>query len=143
MTTSRNSSPSSSSHSFSRSIKLGAATLAAAAVLVLPGTASASAQDDGSTELRPRLELACARVPNLQVRTDNLLARINGDATVRGSLAWLQAQIDDADAKGRTQLVTFLQNRLEVRTAKLETLEQRKVRLVTLAERCAELHAES
>jgi hypothetical protein len=139
MTTSRNPNP----HSFSRSIKFGAATLAAAAVLVLPGTASASAQDDGSTDLRPRLELACARLPNLQVRTDNLLVRINGDATVRGSLAWLQAQIDDAEAKGRTQLVTFLQNRLEVRTAKVAILEQRTVRLVALAERCAELHAES
>lgn len=139
MTTSQTASRNRPAHTFGRSIKLGTATVAFAAILVLPGAASASAQEGGSTELGPRIELVCARVPNLQTRTDNVLARIHGDATVRGSLAWLQAQIDDAEAKGRTQLVTFLQNRLEVRTAKAEVLEQRKVRLVTLAERCAEL----
>jgi hypothetical protein len=143
MTTSPTTSRSHPAHTFVRSIKLGAATVAAAAILVLPGTASASAQGAGSNDLGPRIELVCARVPNLQERTDNVLARIHGDATVRGSLAWLQAQIDDAEAKGRTQLVTFLQNRLEVRTARAEILEQRKVRLVALAERCAELHAPS
>lgn len=143
MTTSPTTSRNRTANTFGRSIKLGAATVAAAAILVLPGTASASAQDGGSTDLGPRIELVCARVPNLQARTDNVLARIHADATVRGSLAWLQAQIDDAEVRGRTQLVTFLQNRLEVRTARAEVLEQRKVRLVALAERCAELHAAS
>ena len=98
-------------------------------------TAVAHPTDD----VGPRLERACLRIPNLQLRTDNLLERLRGDATVRGSLAWLQTQIDAAAAAGRTQLVTVLENRLAVRTATIDVLVQRQAALVELAQTCDEL----
>jgi hypothetical protein len=124
------------------------AALAAAAILVVPSsaqaaapaaaavsaTASAPAQDD----LPVRFERACLRIPNLEIRTTNLITRLNGDAATRGSLAWLQAQIDDARAKGRTQLVTVLENRLAVRTQSLAVLAQRQTELADLKAVCIE-----
>ncbi len=118
-------------------IMVGAAVVTAGAVLMVPSAAqAASTTTDTARELPVRYQRACLRIPNLQLRTDNLITRLNGDASVRGSLAWLQAQIDDAKAKGRTQLATVLENRLAVRTQSLEVLAQRHERLANLAERC-------
>ena len=91
---------------------------------------------DATNELPVRLERACLRIPNLELRTQRLINRLNGDASTRGSLLWLQAQIDDATAKGRTQLAEVLTNRLAVRTQTVKVLEQRLERLEKLAERC-------
>ncbi len=57
---------------------------------------------------------------------------------MRGSLAWLQAQIDKANELGRTDLAEALSNRLAVRTQTLEVLKQRQQSLASLAARCAE-----
>ena len=97
---------------------------------------AAHAQDSGD-ELRPRLERACLRIPNIEIRTANLIERLNGDASVRGSLAWLQAKIDKAEAEGREQLVTVLENRLAVRT---QTLEVRRAAPGEAAGAEAEVH---
>ena len=70
------------------------------------------------------------------VLVDNLTTRLQGDASTRGSLAWLQAQIDDATAKNRTQLATVLKNRLAVRTQTLVVLKQRHDKLAELADKC-------
>jgi hypothetical protein len=116
-------------------ILTGAATAAAAAaILVVPSAAHAAApaQDD----LPVRFERACLRIPNLELRTANLIERLNGDASTRGSLAWLQVQIDEATAKGRTQLVTVLENRLAVRTLSLDVLVQRQRALADLKAIC-------
>jgi hypothetical protein len=118
-------------------------------VLVGPTAASATgptespaASAKAETDVRPRLERACLRIPNLQIRTDRLSERLHGGADVRGSLLWLQTQIDRAEAGGRDQLVTVLENRLAVRTATLDVLELRRDRLADLAARCAELGVE-
>ena len=115
-------------------IMLAAAVVTAGAALIVPATASAATTTTG--DLPVRFERACLRIPNFQIRTDNFITRLNGDASTRGSLAWLQAQIDDAKAKGRTQLATVLQNRLAVRTQTLEVLKVRQQRLANLAEKC-------
>lgn len=122
------------SHNFKKlpKIMLAAAVVTAGAALIVPASASAATTSD----LPVRFERACLRIPNFQIRTDNFITRLNGDATVKGSLAWLQAQIDDATAKGRTQLATVLQNRLAVRTQTLEVLGVRQQRLANLAEKC-------
>jgi hypothetical protein len=109
------------------------ASLCAVATMAMP--TAVHAQDTG-TELRPRLERACLRIPNLEIRTENFIERLNGDASVRGSLAWLQAQIDKAEAEGRDQLVTVLENRLAVRTQTLVVLEQRSAKLDELKQKC-------
>ena len=125
-------------------LMLGAIVVAAGAGLAVPSAAfAASTSTDPGTatrELPARFERACLRIPNLQTRTDNLLTRLNGDvntrATVRGSLLWLQAQIDDATSKNRTQLATVLTNRLKVRTQSLKVLAVRQERLTKLADLC-------
>ena len=122
-----------------RSVKstmmIGAVVLSAGVALVVP-TAAHAASTPTTNELPVRLERACLRIPNLELRTQNLINRLNGDASTRGSLLWLQAQIDDATAKGRTQLAEVLTNRLAVRTQTVKVLEQRLERLEKLAERC-------
>ena len=119
-------------HSLKSKMLLGAVVVTAGAAMIVPATASAAT----TGELPARYERACLRIPNLQIRTTNFITRLNGDASTRGSLAWLQAQIDDANSKGRTQLATVLQNRLAVRTQTLEVLQQRQVRLTNLADKC-------
>ena len=115
-------------------IMLAAAVVTAGAALIVPATASAATTTTG--DLPVRFERACLRIPNFQIRTDNFITRLNGDASTRGSLAWLQAQIDDAKAKGRSQLATVLENRLAVRTQTLEVLKVRQQRLANLVEKC-------
>ena len=110
-----------------------------AALVTVPLIDSASA----ATSAPParsgvRLERACARVPNLITRTDKLISRLNGDAETRGSLSWLTVQIDKAEAAGRAQVVTVLENRLEVRTAQLGVLEHRLDSLNAIETICTE-----
>jgi hypothetical protein len=105
--------------------------LTATAALLVPQSAYAATSDLG-----PRLERACLRIPNIEQRTGNLIERLEGDASVLGSLAWLQVQIDRATAQGRTQLATTLQNRLEVRTKTLEILYLRQEQLPALRQFC-------
>lgn len=116
------------------------ATTAVLTVAAVPGIAAA--QSTSTDDLRPRVERACARVPNLTLRTDNLLARLQGDASTVGSLAWLDGEIAKAQAAGRTQLVTVLQNRRNVRSANIAVLQKRKTELATLAQKCSELKAQ-
>jgi hypothetical protein len=131
-------------HSLKSRFVLGAVVVAAGAAFVVPTVAQAATTDTsgttdtttGTRELPARYQRACLRIPNLEIRTTNFINRLNGDATVRGSLAWLQTQIDDATAKGRTQLVTVLKNRLAVRTQTLQVLTVRQQRLEKLADKC-------
>ena len=115
--------------------------MTAGAAMVVPTSAFAATTSTTPTTpttgaLPARYERACLRIPNFQIRTNNLITRLNGDASTKGSLAWLQAQIDDAKAKSRTQLATVLQNRLAVRTQTLKVLQQRQQRLAKLLDKC-------
>ena len=115
-----------------RSVKsglmLGAIVATASAALVVPSLAAAAPTTTPPStapttgQLPARYERACLRIPNIQIRTTNFITRLNGDASTRGSLLWLQAQIAAAKAKGRTQLVTVLENRLKVRQQTLVVL---------------------
>ena len=120
------------------SLMLGAVVVTAGAALVVPTVASAATPSTTTTvrELPARYRRACLRIPNIQTRIGNVITRLNADASTRGSLLWLQAQIDDATAKGRTQLATVLKNRLEVRKQTLVVLTKRQERLMKLAEKC-------
>ncbi|MEM1335122.1 MAG: hypothetical protein AAGG08_16855 [Actinomycetota bacterium] len=116
---------------------IAAATIAATTFVVAPLAASAATTDPSTesttdaAELQARLDRACARIPNLTLRTENVLDRIQGDADTRGSLLWLDTKIEQANTEGREQLVEVLTNRRAVREASIPLLEQR---LVTLAE---------
>ena len=93
------------------------------------------AQDTGD-DLRPRLERACLRIPNIEIRTERLDRAPQRRRHGSRITPWLQAQIDKAEAAGRDQLVTVLENRLAVRTQTLEVLERRQARLPELKQKC-------
>jgi hypothetical protein len=112
-----------------------------------PASATAStAPDEGTTEVedgtgelrRQRLAIACARIPNVIVRTENLEERLNGDETTIGSLAWLEGRIQQAGERGRDELAEVLENRLEVRRELAELLPLRLEALADAQARCDE-----
>ena len=126
-----------SRNSLKSKILIGAVAMTAGAAMVVPTSAFTGATSTTTTGALPvRYERACLRLPNFQIRTNNLITRLNGDASTKGSLAWLQAQINDAKAKNRTQLATVLQNRLAVRTQTLKVLQQRQDGLAKLLDKC-------
>jgi hypothetical protein len=72
-----------------------------------------------------RVDLLCARVPNAVQRTQNLQARLAGDASTQGSLAWLSAKAAAAEKANRDELATVLKNRLAFRTQLAQFLPHR------------------
>ncbi|MEM9130865.1 MAG: hypothetical protein AAF962_11665 [Actinomycetota bacterium] len=128
---------------FTKVRAIGVAGAIATTTLLTAGVAGATTADDtvadeATTELAPRAERACLRIPNLTTRTERVLERIGGDADTRGSLLWLDDHIAKAEDNGRTGLVEFLENRRAVREASVEVFELRLDRLAELADRCAE-----
>ncbi len=114
------------------------ATLVAGTAVLTLGATGVHAQDSASVDAnRPRIERACARIPNAQTRIDQAIERINGAADVRGSLLWLDARIQAATDAGRADRATALTNRKAVRSATLGVLELRKANLVEFSALCA------
>lgn len=109
------------------------ATPALAATPGLPNTL-------GPEQRQERLDLACARVPNLTARVGSVLARIQGDADTVGSIAWLESRAAEARANGRDGLAELIENRIAVRTERIDVLV---IRLDNLAEAAAACEARS
>jgi hypothetical protein len=117
---------------------LAAVALPAAASATTPPEPTATAPTDpGAAARSARLEAACARVPNVQTRVDAAISLLQGDADTRGSLAWLNAQLGRAQSHDRTEVATVLQNRIDVRTARLALLQERATALDGIAAICA------
>jgi hypothetical protein len=112
---------------------LAAGGVAAPALAATQETPAPTAtQDQARAELlKQRLSLACARIPNLVTRTENLQTRLAADASTPGSIAWLEAKAAKAQAAGRDELAAALTARVAVRTEladllplRLEALDQ-------------------
>lgn len=84
------------------------------------------------------VEALCRRIPVVQGRLDDHLARITGDADTAGSVLWLEARADQADGAGRTRLATQLRERADRRAARVEVIQVRLEELDEAAARCAE-----
>jgi hypothetical protein len=106
------------------------------AVVVPSGAVHA---DDG--ELRPRLEAACARIPDATTRLQAAIDRLDGPASQRGSLAWFEAAIERATANDRPRIAADLERRLDRLTTRRATLDERSAQLARLADRCGDLGA--
>ncbi|MDP9494501.1 MAG: hypothetical protein M3P87_04600 [Actinomycetota bacterium] len=102
--------------------------------IMLLSATPAMAASPGSEQRKERLDLACARVPNLTNRVERVLARLNGDTDTIGSIAWLETKADAAREHGRDQLAEFIENRIAVHTERIDVLE---IRLENLAEAAA------
>ncbi len=105
---------------------------------VAPTASAATDPASEAAELNARLERACLRIPNMTIRTERAIERINGDAETRGSLLWLDERIARASENDRDDLVEVLTNRRAVREATVPVLEQRLDTLASLADRCRE-----
>lgn len=121
-------------------LALTAGTTATATATATPATASAPAASTAPTSAEDdrtqRLELACARVPNLLLRVEDVQTRLAADAGTVGSTAWLAAKAEAAESAGRTDLATVLRNRLRVRTELADVLPLRLENLQRAQEAC-------
>ena len=113
-----------------------AVTVGALAVAPTASAATTTEPSSETAELNARLERACLRIPNMTIRTERAIERINGDADTRGSLLWLDERIARAEENGQEDRVEVLTNRRAVREATVPVLEQRLDTLASLADRC-------
>lgn len=74
-------------------------------------------------------QLCDERLPELLTRAASLIARIEGDASTRGSAAWVQARADEAAADGRDDLARRLEFRADQRLGHVDELEAAIARL--------------
>lgn len=100
---------------------------------LLPMATSASA---GDNDLGQRLHLACARVPSAQTRVTMAIARLEGGADAKGSLAWFPARIAEATAANHPRIAQDLRHRLDVLTPKLDVLHLQAGRLGRATDYC-------
>ena len=111
-----------------------AATPAPAAPM--PGTAGAAgAAALGSGGLGIK---ACNRLPARLARVQKLQARLDGDASTKGSIAALQARIDAATAAGKRDAVRLLTDELAIRKDVAGILPDRVAKLQDAQAVCAQ-----
>ena len=94
-------------------------TAAAAGALVLgagPALADTPPSDHANSAI------CTQRIPAVLARIDKLTGRINGDASVKGSTAWLRAKADQARAAGYPALADLLTARAGERPGRLDEL---------------------
>ncbi|MGH3858412.1 hypothetical protein [Actinokineospora sp.] len=75
------------------------------------------------------------RLPKAEQRITKLLTRINGDAQVKGSVAWLKARAEKERAAGRETSAQLLEERAERRAGRVEQLNKHKDRVTEFQSR--------
>jgi hypothetical protein len=101
-----------------------------AVAFVIGGTAAASADpsEPVTITLSPeQVQNLCEkRLPKIESRTTRLLERIQGDATVRGSVEWLRAKATKERDAGRETSAQLLEERADRRAGRVDQLNQIK-----------------
>lgn len=101
-----------------------------AVVFVIGGAATASADpsEPVTITLSPeQVQNLCEkRLPKIEARTTRLLDRIQGDATVRGSVEWLRARATKERDAGRETTAQLLEERADRRAGRVDQLNQVK-----------------
>lgn len=115
-----------------------AAALALAATPALAADASSGSSTPGSTTTitvdTAKLEKLCHdRLPQAQARVEKALERIQGDASTKGSAAWVRARADQAAAEGKDDLARRLQFRADQRLGHVDELTTLRTTLAGLA----------
>ncbi|MEV7775076.1 hypothetical protein [Kitasatospora sp. NPDC086791] len=102
-----------------------------------PSAAPSAAPAAGSTPTGDGAKAICKRLPKTQQHVTKALTRLNGDATVSGSVARLQQRADNAKAAGHTEIEKLLNDRLTARKSLVTTLQTRQTDLGSVATWCA------
>ncbi|MFJ4674564.1 MULTISPECIES: hypothetical protein [unclassified Kitasatospora] len=120
-------------------MRIDRAAAAAVGVLALAGglLAAGPAQAAAGAPKSDGAKAVCKRLPKTQERVDKALTRLNGDATVVGSVARLQQRVDNAHKAGHAEIEKYLNDRLTFRRGLLPTLQTRKADLGPVADWCA------
>lgn len=106
--------------------KLLVAVLTAGLMVGGAATASAEGTEPVTVTLSPEqvADLCEKRLPRIEKRTTRLLDRINGDATVRGSVEWLRARAAAERDAGRETSAQLLEERADRRLGRVDQLNQ-------------------
>ncbi|WP_329485407.1 hypothetical protein OG618_02215 [Kitasatospora sp. NBC_01246] len=109
---------------------VGALALAGTLMAAVPAQADSAPKNDGTKSV-------CERLPKIKEHVDKAIERLNGDATVTGSVARLQQRVTDAKSAGHNEIYTYLNDRLTFRKSMLPTLQTRQSDLKAVATWCA------
>ncbi|MEU6890223.1 hypothetical protein ABZ934_00205 [Streptomyces sp. NPDC046557] len=132
-------------HSRRTAATIGAVALTGALFTAAPAQADAGAPAAGATP-KPSSKSApkgdgakavCKRLPKTEGRVDAAVTRLNGDATVSGSIARLEQRVANAKSEGHTEIYTYLNDRLTARKNLLPTLQKRQTDLKAVSTWCA------
>ncbi|MFJ8159860.1 hypothetical protein ACIRBY_02895 [Streptomyces sp. NPDC096136] len=119
---------------------LGAVALAGALLSAGPAQAdSTSPSPAASAKSAPKGDGAksiCKRLPKTEARINTALTRLNGDATVGGSIARLEQRVTEAKNAGHTEVQTYLNDRLTFRKGLVPTLQKRQADLKAVSTWC-------
>ncbi len=98
------------------------ATAATAGALVVGGGTALAATPAPTPAANPNQQICAVRIPELLTKIDKVTARINGDASTKGSTAWLQARETRARAAGHTALADLIAAKVSDRAQRLTEL---------------------
>ncbi|MFB7378862.1 hypothetical protein ACFC26_26695 [Kitasatospora purpeofusca] len=101
------------------------------------GPAAATAPTALPTPTGDGAKSICKRLPSTEGHLTKALNRLNGDATVAGSVTRLEQRVANAKAAGHTEVETYLNGRLTARKALVGTLKSRQDDLKSVATWCA------
>lgn len=119
---------------------IGAVALTGALFAAAPAQADAGAKPSSSPKSAPKgdgSKAVCKRLPKTEARVDAAVTRLNGDATVSGSIARLEQRVANAKSEGHTEIYTYLNDRLTARKNLLPTLQKRQADLKAVSTWCA------
>ncbi|MCZ4103340.1 hypothetical protein G3I60_26300 [Streptomyces sp. SID13666] len=102
------------------------AIAACAAVAALLGAAGSAAAAPSAPPTGDGAKAVCKRAPKADARIDKALARLNGNAATKGSVARLTQRVANAKSAGHSEIETYLNDRLTFRKSLVPTLQQRQ-----------------
>ncbi|MFI9100468.1 hypothetical protein ACIGXA_08065 [Streptomyces fildesensis] len=102
------------------------AIAACAAVAALLGAAGSAAATPSAPPTGDGAKAVCKRAPKADARIDKALARLNGNAGTKGSVARLTQRVANAKSAGHSEIETYLNDRLTFRKSLVPTLQQRQ-----------------
>ena len=114
---------------------------ASAAPSPTPSAESGENKTDGQgdeAKRKERAEKLCKRLPEVEKRVADRLARLTGDAETKGSVANLKARAEKARAEGDEERAKRLDQVATVRDERIDVLEAKKPLLVDARAFCEE-----